>query len=82
MDPRTRELVTVDKLEIDPALRQLFGYLVERRCIVQLTTSTGVPPHLLARRAQQDRREEHGVGADGAPEVAQAIKSRGLFGYN
>jgi hypothetical protein len=37
MDSRSNELVTIDKLDVQPSLRQLFGYLVDRRCIVQLT---------------------------------------------
>ena len=67
VDEQTRELVTIDNLEVPPALRQLYGYLVDRRCIVQLTDfNRDYLGHLLARRAEQDRPEQHRVGVDGA----------------
>jgi hypothetical protein len=83
IDPRTRELVTIDKIELDASLRQLFGYLVERRCIVQLTNINHAylnihSPDVLDKISARSTEWESMV----PPEVAHAIKSRGLFGYS
>ena len=66
-----------------PALRQLYGYLVERRCIVQLTNINQAylniySPDVLSKINAKSTEWESMV----PPEVARAIKSRGLFGYN
>ena len=83
IDPKTRELVTIDKLQLEPSLRQLFGYLVERRCIVQLTNINHAylniySPDVLSKINAKNTEWESMV----PPEVANAIKSRGLFGYS
>jgi len=83
IDPKTRELVTIDKLDLDPSLRQLFGYLVERRCIVQLTNINHAylsihSPDVLSKISAKSTEWESMV----PPAVASAIKSRGLFGYS
>jgi hypothetical protein len=83
IDQRTRELVTIDKLELEPSLRQLFGYLVERRCIVQLTNINHAylniySPDVLSKINAKSTEWESMV----PPEVANAIKSRRLFGYS
>ena len=74
--------ITIDTLEIDAPLRQLYGYLVERRCIVQLedinTDFLSIySPDVLGKINSRNDEWESMV----PPEVAQAIKTRGLFGY-
>ncbi len=82
IDQKTRELVTIDKLEVKPSLRQLYGYLVDRRCIVQLTDINHAfldiySPEVLNKIRARNTEWETMV----PPAVAAAIKSRGLFGY-
>jgi hypothetical protein len=81
-DPRTKELVTVDKLEVPAALRQLHGYLVDRRCIVQLTDINqaylNIHSHDVLSQIGRDSIEWEAMVP---PKVAAAIKSRRLFGY-
>jgi hypothetical protein len=82
VDERTRELVTVDNLEVPPALRQLYGYLVDRGCIVQLTDFNRdylrIYSHdVLGKIGARSTEWESMV----PPAVAAVIKARGLFGY-
>lgn len=82
LDPRTKRLVTIDEIEVPAALRRLYGYLIDRRCIVQLTDIN---------RAYLDIRSHEVLGKIGRrsreweamvpPAVAAAIKERRLFGY-
>jgi hypothetical protein len=82
LDPRTKELVTVDKLEVPAALRQLYGYLIERRCIVQLTDINhaylDIHSHDVLGKIGRDSPEWEAMVP---PNVAAAIKERKLFGY-
>ena len=82
LDQATNELVTIDNLEVAPSLRQLYGYLVDRRCIVQLTDINPAylriySPDVLRKISAKNPEWESVV----PPKVAEAIKSRGLFGY-
>lgn len=82
LDRATNELVTIDNLEIEPSLRQLYGYLVARRCIVQLTDVNREylkihSPDVLSMIGSQSDEWESMVPAS----VVSAIKSRRLFGY-
>ncbi len=81
-EPRTNELVTVDTLEVPAQLRQLYGYLLERRCIVQLTDIhheyLNIHSHEVLGKIGRDSREWEAMVP---PEVAAAIKTRRLFGY-
>jgi len=82
LDRATRKLVTLDELEVEPSLRQLYGYLVDRRCIVQLTDINHAyleihSPEVLRKISAKNTEWESMV----PPAVAQAIKSRCLFGY-
>jgi hypothetical protein len=82
IDMRTNELITVDNLEVPPSLRQLYGYLVDRGCIVQLTDFDRgyltIHSHdVLGRIGRHDTEWESMV----PPAVAATIKARGLFGY-
>jgi hypothetical protein len=82
MDPRTNELVTIDTLDVQPSLRQLYGYLVDRRCIVQLTDINRaylrIHSHEVLGKIGRDSSEWEAMVP---PEVAAAIKQRRLFGY-
>ena len=82
MDQETGKLVTVDDVDVDDRLRQLYGYLLARRCIVQLqdanTTYLSIySPDVLGKINSGNTEWESMV----PPEVAHAIKSRHLFGY-
>lgn len=82
LEPRTQHLVTIDKLEVPPALRQLYGYLIDRRCIVQLTdvdhAYLNSHLHEVLRKIRGDSGEWEAMVP---PNVAAAIKERKLFGY-
>jgi len=82
LDPRTKELVTVDTLDVPAALRQLYGYLIERRCIVQLTKINhaylNIHSHEVLGKIGRDSSEWEAMVPS---EVAAAIKQRKLFGY-
>jgi hypothetical protein len=82
VEPRTKELVTIDKLDVPPALEQLYGYLIDRRCIVQLTDINhaylAIHSHEVLGKIGRDSTEWEAMVP---PNVAAAIKERGLFGY-
>jgi hypothetical protein len=81
-EPRTKELVTIDKLDVPSALRQLYGYLIDRRCIVQLTDINhaylDIHSHEVLSKIGRDSTEWEAMVP---PKVAAAIKARRLFGY-
>jgi hypothetical protein len=82
MDQKTGKLVTVHDVDVGDALRQLYGYLLSRRCIVQLEDANETylsiySPDVLSKINSGNTEWESMV----PPEVAHAIKSRGLFGY-
>ncbi len=83
LDPVTRQLITIDNLEVADNLRQLYGYLVDRRYIVQLTDINHdyleiYSPDVLGKIGAHNTEWESMV----PPKVAEAIKMRGLFGYS
>jgi hypothetical protein len=82
VDERTHELVTVDNLEVPATLRQLYGHLVDRGCIVQLED---FDRRYLAIHSHDVLRKIHRQDADWEamvpPAMAATIKARGLFGY-
>jgi hypothetical protein len=82
MEPRTKELVTIDKLDVPAALRQLYGYLLDRRCIVQLTDINhaylDIHSHEVLSKIGRETNEWEAMVP---PNVAAAIKERKLFGY-
>ena len=82
MEPRTNELVTIDKLDVPPSLRQLYGYLIDQRCIVQLTDINhaylNIHSHEVLGKIGRDSTEWEAMVP---PKVAAAIKERRLFGY-
>lgn len=76
------ELVTIDTLDIDPSLQKLYEYLVERGCIVQLEDINRdylsiFSPEVLSKINPENNEWEAMVPVD----VADVIKSRGLFGF-
>lgn len=82
IDQTTKALITIDDLEVEPSLRQLFGYLVERGCIVQLTEFNRDylnihSPDVLSKIGAAGTEWESMV----PPKVAAAIKANKLFGY-
>jgi len=82
METQTGKLMTVETLDVPPHLRQLYGYLIERGCIVQLTDINhdylDIHSHEVLRKIGRDSSEWEAMVP---PEVAAAIKARGLFGY-
>jgi len=82
MEPRTKKLMTVETLDLPQELRQLYGYLIERGCIVQLTDVNhaylDIHSHEVLRKIGRASNEWEAMVP---PEVAAAIKARGLFGY-
>jgi hypothetical protein len=82
MDQKTGKLVTVNDVDVGASLRQLYGYLLSRRCIVQLEDANHTylsiySPDVLRKINSGNTEWETMV----PPEVAHAIKTRGLFGY-
>jgi hypothetical protein len=82
MDQKTGKLVTVNDVDVGASLRQLYGYLLSRRCIVQLEDANHTylsiySPDVLRKINSGNTEWETMV----PPEVAHVIKSRGLFGY-
>ena len=81
-EPQTKELTTVENLQVAPELRKLYGYLADRGSFVQLDNYNPEYLHIfsrdvLKRIAAQDESWEQMV----APQVAEIIKKRGFFGY-
>jgi hypothetical protein len=82
IDQTSRQLVTLDDIEVDQSLRQLYGYLVDRRCIVQLTEVNHAylniySPDVFRKISAENTEWESMV----PPAVADAIKSKHLFGF-
>jgi hypothetical protein len=82
MDQKTGKLVTVNDVDVGQSLHQLYGYLLSRRCIVQLEDANHTylsiySPDVLRKINSGNTEWETMV----PPEVAHAIKTRGLFGY-
>jgi hypothetical protein len=82
MDQKTGKLVTVNDVDVGESLRQLYGYLLARRCIVQLEDANHTylsiySPDVLRKINSGNTEWETMV----PPEVAHVIKARGLFGY-
>ena len=82
MDHATGKLVTVETMKVPDSLQHLYAHLVGRRCIVQLTDFNQqflsiYSPDVLGKIGSGSTEWESMV----PPEVAEAIKSRRLFGY-
>lgn len=82
LDPASGDLTAVQNLEVDPKVRKLYGYLVDRGCIEQLSNfnDSYLPiwsRDVLERINRGDPSWEEMV----PPKVAEVIKRRGFFGY-
>jgi hypothetical protein len=82
LDHTSRSLTTVDSLRVAPNLRKLYGYLVERGCIVQLDNHRAeylpiFSRDVLARIKRGDPTWETMV----PPGVAAVIKEKHFFDY-
>jgi hypothetical protein len=82
LDKDTGQLVTVQNLEVAPALRKLYGYLVDRGHIVQLENVNRDYLHIFSRDAlNKIRRGDSTWEQMVPPAVADIIKSRKYLGY-
>jgi hypothetical protein len=81
LDRKTGELTTVDNLQIAPANRKLYHYLVDKGCIEQLDNFN---PRFLSTFSREVLRQieagEPTWTEHVPPEVAQVISERGFFG--
>jgi hypothetical protein len=79
---KSGQLVTVDNLEVAPALRKLYGYLVDRGHIQQLQNVNREYLGIFSRDALQKIAHGDHTWEDMVPrEVAEIIKSRKYLGY-
>lgn len=82
-DQTNGDLITVDKVKLEGALNQLYSYLVARGFIVQLDDFNqeylDIFSHEVLKKIEPGNRDWEAMVP---PEVAQAIKTRGLFGYD
>jgi hypothetical protein len=82
LDKATGKLVTVDTLEVAPALRKLYGYLADRSHIKQLENVNRDYLGFFSRDAlRKIRVGDHSWEEMVPPEVAAIIKSRKYLGY-
>ncbi|MGV3533793.1 MAG: TonB-dependent receptor, partial [Chthoniobacteraceae bacterium] len=82
-DQKTKELTTVDNLQVALELRKLYGYLIDRKFLVQLDNYNPDYLPIFSREVflkigRGDDSWEKMVPA----EVAAVIKKRGFFGYH
>ena len=80
---QTKELTTVENVQVANELRKLYGYLADRGSFVQLDNFNPEYLHIfsrdvLKRISAHDESWEQMV----APQVAEIIKKRGFFGYS
>jgi hypothetical protein len=82
LDKDSGKLVTVENLEVAPALRKLYGYLVDRGHIQQLEDVNREYLHIFSRDALQKIRVGDHSWEEMVPrEVAEIIKTRKYLGY-
>ena len=81
-NPETGSLTTVENREVSMHLSKLYGYLVDRGCILSLRGYN--PDYLRIFSRDVARRIKEGDASweqDVPPEIAALIKKRGFFGY-
>jgi hypothetical protein len=81
-DEKTGAIVTATKLQVAPNLRSLYRYLLDNKCIIEITEFDPeylriFPPDALAKLQTGDSLWETMV----PPEVKRIIKERKFFGY-
>ena len=82
LDRNTGELTTTDNLKIAPALRKLYEYLVDKRCIEQLDNFNPQNLQTFSREVlRQIQAGDPGWIEHVPAEVAEVIQRRGFFGY-
>jgi hypothetical protein len=82
LDNASGKLVTVETLEVAPALRKLYGYLADRGHIKQLENVNRDYLHIFSRDALRKIRGGDRTWEDMVPrEVAEIIKTRKYLGY-
>jgi hypothetical protein len=81
-DPDSGQVRTLSNLEVAPALRKLFGHLVERGCILQLENYDPNVLHIFSRDVLRRIREGDASWQEMVPDaIAQVIMGRNFFGY-
>jgi hypothetical protein len=76
------QLITVDSLEIDASLRNLFRHLVDQGRLRQLDNIDQSVLHIYSRDVLRRIKDQDNSWADMVPsEVAEVIKRRRFFGY-
>jgi hypothetical protein len=81
-DAATGNLTTVENLPVPPERKKLYEYLVERGCIVPLTTPNSDFLRIFSRDvAKRIQAGDSSWENDVPPEIAALIKKRGFFGY-
>jgi hypothetical protein len=82
LDPATQKLSTVENLEIAPELSKLYGHLVDRGCIQQLSDYDPACLQIFSRDVLERIKEGDASWEQMVPaEIAETIKRRGFFGY-
>lgn len=82
LEPVTGALVTVDNLEVAPALRKLYGYLADNGFIRQLENVNRDYLHIFSRDALRKIKSGDPTWEAMVPaEVAEVIKKRKFLGY-
>ena len=82
LNRQTGELTTVENLQVAPELRNLYEYLVERKCIEQLDNYTPEYLPIFSRDVIAQIKAGDPSWSDRVPnEVAEVIRNRGFFGY-
>ena len=81
LDPQTQKLATVDNLDVAPDLSKLYGHLVDRGCILQLTDYDPACLKIFSRDVLERIKDGDSSWEQMVPtEIAEIIKRRGFFG--
>jgi hypothetical protein len=81
LDPKTERVSTVDNLEVAPELSKLYGYLVDRGCILQLQNYDPNCLKIFSRDVLELIRAGDSGWEQMVPSaIAEIIKRRGFFG--
>lgn len=82
LDPETGDLTAVQNFEVIPKLRKLYGYLVDRGCIEQLSNFNESCLPIFSRDVLEKIRNQDATWETMVPhEAVDIIKSRNYFGY-
>jgi hypothetical protein len=82
LDPAHGTLTTASNFEPAPELRKLYGYLMDRRCVVELQGFDNDCLKIFGRDVLRLIQSGDSSWQDSVPgEIAEVIKKRGFFGY-